>query len=141
MDAHSLELSFPGTLVGFEEAFTQLRGALDNADLSPGTRYNVELVFEEIVANIVRHGCQPDRKVIVSVTLEVGRESVILTFCDDGVPFDPRDRIDPPPAKSLEEAPIGGRGLMFVRHAATAFDYCRTSDQHNRFVVTLACAR
>ena len=138
MDVRRLELNFPGTSVGFEQAFTKLRDELDAANLSGGTRYNVELVFEEIVANIVRHGSEPERAAAVHVALEVGGESIVLTFLDDGVPFDPRERTDPIAPKSLEEATIGGLGLMLVRRAATGLEYCRTADHRNRLVVRLA---
>ena len=47
--------SFPGTLAAFEAAFAQLRRALDEEPLDAEARFNVELVFEEIVANIVRY--------------------------------------------------------------------------------------
>jgi len=138
VEARRLELNFPGTLVGFEHAFTRLRDELDAANLSAGARYNAELVFEEIVANIVRHGSEPERATAVHVALEVGGESIVFTFLDDGVPFDPRERTDPIAPKSLEEAAVGGLGLMLVRRAATGLEYCRTADHRNRLVVTLA---
>jgi anti-sigma regulatory factor (Ser/Thr protein kinase) len=138
MEVRHLELNFPGTLVGFEQAFARLRDELDAANLSAGTRYNIELVFEEIVANIVRHGSDPERAVAIHVALEVGGESIVLTFLDDGVPFDPRERTDPIAPKSLEDATVGGLGLMLVRRAATGLEYCRTADQNNRLVVVLA---
>jgi anti-sigma regulatory factor (Ser/Thr protein kinase) len=72
------------------------------------------------------------------VSLEVAETSIVLTFEDDGVPFDPSCRIDPVPAKSLEDAALGGLGLMLVRRATTTLDYRRTADQHNRLVATLA---
>ena len=133
-----VELSFPGTFTGFEQAFARLRGALDDVDLQPATRFNVELVFEEIVANIVRYGGEPDRELAVSVWLELNGESIVLTFRDNGRPFDPRERADPAPPTSLEDARVGGLGVMLVRRVATGLDYCRTSDEHNQLIVTLA---
>jgi anti-sigma regulatory factor (Ser/Thr protein kinase) len=100
-------------------------------------RYNAELVFEELVANIVKHGA-PDRHALeVRFTLEVRPDSIILTFDDNGVAFDPRGRPDPLPQKSLDEARIGGYGLMLVRRAASSLDYLRTADGHNRLTVKL----
>jgi serine/threonine-protein kinase RsbW len=138
VDSQRIELSFPGTLPGFEQAFGKLRRMLDSRELTPGTRYNIELVFEEIVANIVRYGSPPGQQVAVHVALDVADRSIILTFEDDGIPFDPRDCGSPMPAKSLEDAAVGGRGLMLVRKAAGTLDYCRTPDQHNRLTVSLA---
>ena len=101
------------------------------------TRYNAELVFEEVVANIVGHGAPDGHALEVRFTLEIRADSIILTFDDNGVPFDPRGRADPPPQKSLDEARIGGYGLMLVRHAASSLDYLRTTEGHNRLIVQL----
>jgi serine/threonine-protein kinase RsbW len=134
-DTGSVEFRFPGTLAGFETAFGQLRDALDRDHLDPAVRHDVELVFEEIVANIVRHGAPDGGSVDVRVVLELADQSIVLTFDDDGVPFDPRGRDDPAPAKSLAEARIGGLGLMLVRRASSGMDYRRTADQRNLLVI------
>jgi anti-sigma regulatory factor (Ser/Thr protein kinase) len=131
-----LALDFPATLAGFERGFAELRSGLGRESLTPAARYNVELVFEEIVANIVRYGAQ-GRVVDVRVTLDRNDASIAITFDDDGVPFDPTKRPDPTPAKSLADASIGGRGIMLVRRIASAIDYSRTPEQRNRLVVTL----
>ncbi len=137
MRRQRVEIPFRATHAGFAHAFSRLRGALDGEGLDPAPRYNVELVFEEIVANIVAHGAVDGREPDVRVTLEPSSDSIVLKFEDDGPPFDPRGRTDPVPAKSLEEARIGGFGLMLVRRAASALDYLRTAEGRNRVTVTL----
>ena len=113
------------------------RHALDAVRLDGATRYNAELVFEEVVANVVGHGAPDGHALEVRFALEIRADSIILTFDDNGVPFDPRGRADPPPQKSLDEARIGGYGLMLVRHAASSLDYLRTNEGHNRLIVRL----
>ena len=114
-----------------------MRHALDREALNATTRYNAELVFEEITANIIEHGAPDRHELYVCVTLEVCADSIVLTFEDNGVPFDPRRRPDPPPQKSLEEARIGGYGLMLVRRAAQSIDYLRTAEGRNQLTVRL----
>lgn len=113
------------------------RNALDTVRLDGATRYNAELVFEEVIANVVGHGAPDGHALEVRFTLEVRPDSIILTFDDNGVPFDPRGRADPPPQKSLDEARIGGYGLMLVRHVVSSLDYLRTAEGHNRLTVRL----
>jgi serine/threonine-protein kinase RsbW len=137
MDGQRIRLSFPATLPGFEQAFRGLRGALDGGSLDQAARYNAELVFEEIVANIVRHGASGGEPPGIEMSLEVGCESIVMTFDDDGVPFDPCGRPDPKLPNSLADAPDGGLGLMLVRRAASSMQYERTPGQRNRLVVTL----
>ncbi len=114
-----------------------LRSALDAESLDAATRYNTELVFEEVVANIIGHGAPDGRALDVRVTLQACPDSIILTIDDNGVPFDPRGRADPLPPKSLAEARAGGFGLLLVRHAATSLDYLRTAEGQNRLTVRL----
>jgi serine/threonine-protein kinase RsbW len=114
------------------------RHALDAVRLDSATRYNAELVFEEVVANIVGHGAPDGHALEVRFLLEIRPDSIILTFDDNGVRFDPRGRPDPPPQKSLDEARIGGYGLMLVRHAVSSLDYLCTAEGHNRLTVRLS---
>jgi len=132
-----VNLAFPATMAAFGPAFDDLRVALDAQPLDPGARFNVELVFEEIVANIVRHGAPPGRTAAIRVSFAVEPDVLVMTFEDDGIAFDPRRRPDPVPAKSLDEAEEGGLGLMMVRRAASALDYERTAGGLNRLVVRL----
>jgi anti-sigma regulatory factor (Ser/Thr protein kinase) len=133
----ALELRFLGTLEEFERAYTQLRRALDALQLDAAARYNAELVFEEIVANVVRHGAPGSQEshLHVRVALDLGLEAIRLTFEDNGVPFNPRARPDPPPPTSLDHE--GGFGLILVHHAASSIDYERTAEGRNRLTVTL----
>lgn len=147
-EARRVRLTFPATISGFEQAFGTLQSELDRDDLNPGTRYNVELVFEEIVANIVRHGGgsadgSADGAVSgvdVCVDVHVRDAEIVMTFDDGGVPFDPIGRPDPKKPTSIEETPIGGLGLMMVRKAAIDMRYERTEEQRNRLVVRLPAA-
>ncbi len=104
-------------------------------------RFRVELVFEEIVANIVRYGARPAGETHVVVMLEVGPDVITLTFDDDGAAFDPCSAsvssANAAPPANLEEAPVGGFGLMMVRRAASKMSYRRTPDARNHLTVEL----
>ena len=136
MHPRGVEIRFPGTHEGFARAFARLREALDAAGLDGAARYNVELVFEEIVANIVKHGAPDGHELEVRVTLQAGRDSMSLTFEDNGVSFDPRTA-HPLPPRSLDDGRIGGWGMLLVRHATSSIDYLRTAEGRNRLTVQL----
>jgi serine/threonine-protein kinase RsbW len=132
-------LTFAGTRAGFERAFCQIRAILDRYQLQPRARYRCELVFEEIVSNIIRHGFADDREHCITVTVGLHAERLELHFEDDGVPFDPRQ---PAPARAASSpaSDDGGRGLLLVRSVAERLDYERTSEQRNHLTVTIATA-
>jgi anti-sigma regulatory factor (Ser/Thr protein kinase) len=140
MHARPVQIRFPGTHAGFAQAFERFCTALDAERLYAGPRYNAELIFEEIVANIVRYGAVDGRDPDVRVTLEPGPESILVTFDDDGVPFDPcaSEQPRPPKSRDEEEEKIGGFGLKLVRSAASSLEYIRTGDGRNRLTVRVA---
>lgn len=129
-------LTFPATTAGLQHAADDLRRTLDGRGLSPRARYNIELIFDEIVTNIIRHaGVDPGATIEAEV--ELSPHEAILTFEDSGAPFDPRRHPEPAPLRSLEDARIGGFGLLLVQKAAARIDYQRTEQQRNRLTVTI----
>jgi anti-sigma regulatory factor (Ser/Thr protein kinase) len=132
-------LSFPGTRAGFVRAFADLRRALDTRNLEPRARYNCELVFEEVVTNIIKHGYNDDREHRIDVCVDFPDTSIVLRFDDDAAPFDPLQHAPASePSTSIRDTPIGGRGLVLLRWAAERLQYERTPDQRNRLTVTIA---
>jgi len=121
-------LRFHPTVEGLEHAASALRDILQARDLDPDVRYNVEVVFEEIGTNIVRYA-SPACDVDLAITFDDG--AIILAFTDDGQPFDPGMHPDPPEPSSIDEARVGGLGLMLVRKIATSIHYERTLQRNH----------
>jgi len=129
------ELTIPATRPGFARGFDELRRGLDGLPLDPRARFSAELVFEEVVANVLRHGSRPGVETRISLTVELEGDALRLVFLDDGVPFDPRDRPDPLPPTDLEHAETGGRGLLLIRSVSAALEYQRTPEGQNRLSI------
>jgi len=131
-------LSFPATFEAYADAAEELRSMLDERALDERTRYRVELVFEELVTNVIRHSSS--RHVSPSIEARVAFEidHIVLTLEDDGRPFDPRQYEIAALPKSLEEASIGGLGIMLVRNACDQIEYERTREERNHLTVKIA---
>jgi serine/threonine-protein kinase RsbW len=135
-------LVFPGTREGFERAFADLRRTLDGFALPHAARYRCELVFEEVVTNIIKHGYADGQEHAIEVSLEVRDGAIVMRVEDDGVAFNPCDQppvVDRP--RSILDASVGGRGLLLVRGAAERLEYERTHEQRNRLTVTIGKTR
>jgi len=132
-----LQLKLPATPAGFSRGFDELRHGLDGLPLDPRARFGVELVFEEVVANVLRHGSRPNGETRIQLEVALEHDAVRLVFEDDGPPFDPRERPDPAPPTDLEHAPTGGRGLMLIRRFSSGLEYLRTPEGRNRLTVTV----
>jgi serine/threonine-protein kinase RsbW len=133
-----VEIRFPGTHAGFAEGFEQLCSVLDAQRVDSVRRYKTELLFEELVANIIEYGATDGRELDVRVTLEPQGDSIVLTFDDNGPPFDPRRSASAAqPQPRPPDSKAGGFGLMLVHRAASSIDYLRTADGRNRLTVTV----
>jgi len=126
---------FPGTLAGYETAARAVRELLDSWSLDRATCYKLELAFEELGTNIVLHDAPKED---VAVTISRDEQEVALTFEHDGIEFDPRGHPAPVAPASIEDAQIGGLGLVLVRDLAARLDYERTPDRRNRLTVAIA---
>jgi len=134
---HSV-LRVSGTLAGFEQAAAELRVLLDQFQLAGRARYRAELVFEEVATNVIRHGRIEGAPVELDVSVAFSGDSLVLTFEDNGRPFDPLQRPDPPKPTSIADARLGGLGIPLVRKSAREVRYERTPDNRNRLTVTMA---
>lgn len=121
-------------------AFDDLRAWLDRNDIPAKAHFSAELVFEEVVTNIVKYGFEEPAGQTVEVELSHDQAVLVMVFVDSGYAFDPLQKEDPVLPASIEEAKIGGLGLMLVRKASRALSYERTDEGQNRFTVELATA-
>jgi len=129
------QIVFAPNLPAFYEASATLRGLLAEKGLAAKPRSDVELAFEEVAANILKHG-SPVHDINVQISFQA--DHVILTFEDDGLPFNPLLHRDPDVPESLDEAQIGGLGVMIVKQVASRVGYSRTPQQHNRLTLEIS---
>lgn len=116
---------------------TELGDMLDANGVGARGRFQAELVFEEMVTNVIRYGYDDEELHIVDVTVSVTDDDVVMVVSDDGKPFNPLERADPAAPTSLADAQIGGLGIMLVRKAARDVTYART-DGRNLLTVLIA---
>ena len=108
-------------VAAIERARLQIRPLLAYGGVSSKSINRFEVVFEELVVNVLRYGFEPgsDQKILTRVALTPG--VIALMIEDDGAPFDPTAQPEPPPLTSLETAQIGGLGIPTVRKFSKRF--------------------
>jgi len=91
---------------------------LDSHDCSPALGFQINIVVEEVFANIAYYAYPPDKKdglAWVDCHVDSDTAMVCLRFCDAGIPFNPLERQDPDITTSLEEKTVGGLGIFMVK--------------------------
>jgi serine/threonine-protein kinase RsbW len=139
METEPRIVRFSSSPEDFEQASADVRDAVAQTGAGESARRRADVVFEELVSNVIRHG-RVGRTGQIQVTVALDADALVLTFEDDGLPFDPVDHPQPAQRRSLEETPDGGLGLLLVRKASTRLQYERTPEATNRLVVTIARA-
>lgn len=87
--------------------------------------FQIDLVLDELVSNVIRHGLKDDKEHIILVNLARENHELMLEVEDDGVPFNPLDNPPPDITKPIEERRIGGLGIHLVRQIMDTLEYQR----------------
>ncbi len=108
----------------------------EQEDWEPALTFKVKLAIEELGINIANHGRVDDIPEI-EIVVDSSPEKLTITIEDDGRPFDPLNDAPPPDLTSaLEDRPVGGLGIHFVREMMDEMTY-RHDNGKNCLALTL----
>ena len=86
----------------------------------------IDVAIDELFGNIAHYAYDPNVGP-ATVRVEIREEplSVVITFIDNGVPYDPLKNEDPDTTLSAEDRAFGGLGIYMVRKSmdAVAYEY------------------
>lgn len=97
---------------------------LEEHNCSMKVQMQIDVAIDEIFGNIAHYAYNPQiGPATVHVELTEAPLSVIITFMDNGVPYDPLAKSDPNTALSADEREIGGLGIFIVKKSMDAIAY------------------
>ena len=99
-------------------------------DLAAELTFRVNLVLEEIVANVISYGYDDRLEHEISVRLSWQDPRIELEVKDDGRPFNPLEAPQPETESPLVEKPVGGLGIHLVRRMVDHLEYRREGDKN-----------
>jgi anti-sigma regulatory factor (Ser/Thr protein kinase) len=132
-------ITLPARLPSVEAARSWLLQQLEAVDVAPRELFRVELVLEELLMNVVRHGHPrpaADDGFSLRLGAQVQGDHLLLCLEDDGIAFDPGSAPLPATPATLAEARVGGLGLVLVHKSARSLRHERV-DGLNRLWVEL----
>lgn len=101
------------------EAFCDVHG------IGSGIAHAVNLSLDELLTNTISYGFIGVPRREIAVEIDLSGDVLTVRISDTGIPFDP-SRAPPPDLESdVEQRPIGGLGVHFVREMMDGFDYRR----------------
>jgi sigma-B regulation protein RsbU (phosphoserine phosphatase) len=123
---------------GLMEACGWIEELSSSNNLGDDVSNAVQVCFEELASNVVRHGgdaqwakppsheAQGPSPLLMRVDFAINPKSVRLSLEDNGKPFDIAAAQTHGVNQPLADMPIGGLGIHLVKELASALSYART---------------
>ena len=118
------ELELTAAVENLNEVLAFVDGELETMDCSMRSQMQIDIAVEEIFVNIAHYAYNPEvGKATIRVEVQPEPLAVMLTFLDQGVPYDPLAKADPDVSLSAEERQIGGLGIFMVKKSMDDVQY------------------
>jgi len=110
------ELRIEATKENLDDVLMFIDGELEKLDCSMKIQMQIDLSVEEIFINIASYAYYPDTGMaFISFESENGGSTVLISFTDTGVPYNPLEKEDPDITLTSEERQVGGLGIFLVK--------------------------
>ncbi|MBQ7505837.1 MAG: ATP-binding protein [Lachnospiraceae bacterium] len=122
MKTEGFELVVPAKVDKLQDVMAFLEEHLGEA--GPKVLMKLSIAVEEIFVNIASYAYEPETgKATMRLEFEENPRTVVITFIDEGVPFNPLARPDPDVTLSAEERGIGGLGIFMTKNSVDKMEY------------------
>lgn len=110
------ELTLDATVENIETVTAFVDEQLEALDCPMKTQMQIDIAVDELFGNIAHYAYQPNvGTATVQVEVMEEQSAVVITFIDNGKPYNPLSQEDPDTALSAEEREIGGLGIFMVK--------------------------
>ena len=118
------ELNIAAIVENIETVTDFVNEQLESLDCPMKAQMQIDIAIDELFGNIAHYAYNPEIGQ-ATVRVEVIEEplSVVITFIDNGVPYDPLAKADPDTTLSAEERDIGGLGIYMVKKSMDDITY------------------
>lgn len=133
-------LTLPAVVASLRGFKTELEHFCLQAGVSGRVQEDLQVVLDEICANVFRHAYPPDQPGPLRLEMRLDRTAVPpvleLAFIDQGLPFDPLARSAPDLSSNWHDRPIGGLGIHLVQSLTDQQHYSHTPADGNRLTLS-----
>ena len=118
------ELTVAATVENIETVTDFVNGHLEALKCPMKAQMQISIAIDELFGNIAHYAYHPEvGEATVRVEVIQDPLSVVITFIDNGVPYDPLAAADPDITLSAEERSIGGLGIYMVKKSMDEIVY------------------
>lgn len=118
------ELNVEAVVENIDQVTDFVNEELESLGCPVKARVQIDVAIDELFGNIARYAYNPEvGPATVRVEVDENPLSVVVTFIDHGIPYDPLKKEDPDITLSAEDRAIGGLGIYLVKKSMDAIDY------------------
>ena len=118
------ELNITATVENIETVTNFVNEQLEALDCPMKAQMQIDIAIDELFGNIAHYAYNPEiGSATVRVEVTDDPLAVVITFIDNGVPYDPLAKDDPDTTLSAEERKIGGLGIYMVKKSMDDVTY------------------
>ena len=97
---------------------------LEALDCPMKVQMQIDIAIDELFSNIAHYAYAPGAgDVTVRVEITEAPPAAVITFIDQGVPYNPLTAADPDTSLSADERAIGGLGIFMVKKSMDEITY------------------
>ena len=118
------ELTIAAKIENIEAVTDFVNEQLEALDCPMKAQMQIDIAIDELFGNIAHYAYNPEiGQATVRVEVIEAPLAVIITFIDNGVPYDPLAKDDPDTTLSIEDREIGGLGIYMVKKSMDDIAY------------------
>ena len=118
------EVTLAATVENIETVTEFVNAQLELMDCPIKAQMQIDIAIDELFGNIAHYAYNTEvGSATVRVEVSEAPLAVIITFIDNGVPYDPLGKDDPDITLSAEEREIGGLGIYMVKQSMDEITY------------------
>ncbi|MCX7181156.1 MAG: ATP-binding protein [Candidatus Methylopumilus sp.] len=97
---------------------------------TPSISMPMTLILEELYTNTITHGASDGLDVFIEINLGIDKDELIMTYKDNGIPFNVLELPEPDLNASIENREVGGLGVHYVKALTDSVEY-EYVEKHN----------
>ncbi len=118
------ELTLDATIPNIDVVTEFVDTELETLGCSMKTQCQIDVAIDELFSNIANYAYTPKTgSATVRVEAENDPLAIIITFIDNGFPYNPLLKEDPDVTLALEDRPVGGLGIFLVKKTMDDVQY------------------
>lgn len=118
------EMTITATVENIEKVTDFANEQLEAIGCPMKAQMQIDVAIDELFGNIAHYAYNPETgPATVRVEVTEAPVSVIVTFIDHGIPYDPLKKDDPDLTLSADEREIGGLGIFMVKKTMDEITY------------------